>query len=90
VVDQGPGNRGALFLTAGDFRRVFFTDFFDSENGAQMVRLFLGGIGYGIADDGREEDILPHRQPVQKEEILEYKAQFPAADSCDLCFVQKA
>ena len=54
------------------------------------IDLFLGGIGYGIADDGREEDVLPHRQPVQKEKILEYKAQFPAADSCDLCFVQKA
>ena len=39
-------------------------------------------------DDGGQKDVLPDRQAVQEQEILENKAQLPVADSGQGVLVQ--
>ena len=80
VVDEGPGHGTALLLAAGDLRRVLVPDGGDAEHVAQLVRPGLRLGGDGAADDGGQQDVLPDRQAVQQQEILEHEAQLPVAD----------
>ena len=82
MVDERPGHGGTLLLTAGDLRRVFVPDGGDTEYIAQLVRPGLRLAGDGAADDGGQENVLPDRQTVQQQEVLEHKAQLPVADLC--------
>ena len=80
VVDEGPGHGTALLLAAGDLRRVFVPDGGDAEHVAQLVRPGLCLAGDGAADDGGQQDVLPDRQAVQQQKVLEHEAQLPVAD----------
>ena len=84
MVDERPGHGGTLLLTAGDLRRVFVPDGGDTEYIAQLVRPGLRLAGDGAADDGGQENVLPDRQTVQQQEVLEHKAQVVPAKCGDL------
>ena len=52
------------------------------EKGEFVAVMGLRLAGDGAADDGGQENVLPDRQTVQQQEVLEHKAQLPVADLC--------
>ena len=88
VVDEGPGNGSALLFSAGNLRRVLVPNGGDAEHIAQLVRPSLRQVADSAGDDGGQKDVLPDRQAVQEQEILENKAQLPVADSGQGVLVQ--
>ena len=86
VVDQCPGHCRALLLSTGDLCRVLFLDGGDAKYLAESV---CPGLCRGTrtpSNNGRQQDILPHRESIQQEEILKDKPQLlvPHCRQCSL------
>ena len=79
VVDEGAGHGGALLLSAGDLCRILVPDGTDAEDAAQAVGGLLHVASGLPGDDAGQEDVVPDREAVQQQEVLEHEAQFLVA-----------